>query len=112
MATDPISGYQEAHTRYDRATRAVENMVALITATSDALRQNWKRVSVSNVGVGFPAEVNLIRGNPSVNGSDWPDATRLAKTLAEWHTARHELDNAYGRIPESQRSVIQPPPPK
>ena len=107
--TDPISAYQEAQKEYDRVTRAAEKMAATISAVGQSLTRNWRRFSVSNIGVGFPAEVNMIQGNPSVNGDDWPDAHRLAQTLADWHKARHDLDNAYRRIPENQRSVIQPP---
>lgn len=107
---DPIAAYQQAVQKYEQAKRAVEEMVSLIDAAATALKRDWRRVGVSNVNVGFPAEVNLIRGNPSINGSNWPDGKRLAETLAGCHSAKHELDNAYRQIPDAQRSVIQPPP--
>lgn len=109
---DPIAAYQQALQKYEHAKRAVEAMVSLIDVAATALKRDWRRVGVSNVNIGFPAEVILIPGNLSINGSDWPDGKRLAETLAGYHSAKHELDNAYARIPDSYRSVIQPPPEK
>jgi hypothetical protein len=108
MAEKPLAEYQEALRVHERAEREAERIVGIIMDIATRLR-NWKQVHVSNVGVNFPVEVTATR-SPEINGNAWPTARQLAEALSQYHSTLHEVGNAYRRIPENQRGVVQPPP--
>lgn len=105
MSEEKILRYQEALKKLATATRSVEKYVAAITDMSNKL-QNWKRVTISNVGnISFPIEAS----EQSINADNWFTAEQLAETLSNWHKARHEVDNAWNAIPREDRTGLQPP---
>ena len=110
MADDSlIQDYQKSLDRLQIAERQVGKIVKTIQSLADKLNK-WKQLSVSNVGVAFPAEITYGRSQVSVNGNDWPSAKYLAEILSNWHQAWHDSRNAYRRIPEYERTIVQPPP--
>jgi hypothetical protein len=108
MATEPISEYQKAIHNVDAAKAVAERLVAVISDAANKLR-NWQQVMVSCTSAGFPPEVAVTKSH-SINAGEWPTGQQLAEALAAYHHALHEASNAYRRIPEGQRGVVQPPP--
>jgi len=106
MAIDPITEYQTATENFERARNKAEQMVRAITDAANTLR-NWQAVTVSNVNISFPAGLVAAR---SINAKEWPTAEQLAQVLSSYHSTLHEAGNAYRRVPENQRKVVQPPP--
>lgn len=106
MASNPITEYQTALRNFNRAKNHAETLVNTI-AEAAAKLQNWRTVRVSNVNVGFPVDISISN---SINANQWPTAQQLAEALADYHSRLHEVGNAYRRIPEDQREVVQPPP--
>jgi hypothetical protein len=107
MAADPVQVYQEALANLDDKRRAVDKIVRVIKLASEAL-SDWRKVIVSNIAVGFPAEATL--GGKSINASDWPSAKELAETLSAWHNANHKVRDVYSGIPQNRRRGIEEPP--
>ncbi len=106
---NPIDDYRKSLDHVQNAERQVGKPIESIQPIGDRLN-SWKQYSVSNVGVLFPSEVTYDRSRGSLNGNDWPSAKQMAETLSNWHTAWHAARNAYRRIPEDQRKVVQPLP--
>lgn len=106
MADDPIRKYLDARNEFDQATRNAGRLTDIIVEAGRHL-QRWQEVTVSNVGVGFPAE---LIGGPSIDAHQWPTAEELAEVLASWHDARHTTRNAWRAVPDSDHQGLQSPP--
>lgn len=106
MTEDPVRRYLDALKKVQQARAKVERVVGVVTDAGKKLGK-WQEVSVSDVNVGFPAE---LLGGPSISGREWPTAQELAEALAAWHNARHEARNAWSGVPGPDRSGLQSPP--
>lgn len=105
-----IEQYQTAKSAHDMAVKRCEN-IARVVHQGAVILSNWKRVMVSNSGLGFPPEVALNRNSPSFDVNQWATATEIAEALSEYHKTKADVRRAYDAIPASQREVIVPPAP-
>lgn len=105
----PIEAYQVAFRAYKATEQQADRMASHVVEAGRAL-QNWRTVMFANLNVGFPAEIALSSRSPSIDGKNWPNVQTLAETIARYHQEKHELDNAWRRIPESDRIGLQAPP--
>ena len=103
-----ISDYQAAVAEIKTAFDGAERIKNIIARTSAALAV-WKRAMISDVSGGFPPEVALDPNNPSISGREYPSIEQIAAALQRYHAAKAELQKKYDAIPESERSVVQPP---
>ena len=106
MAEDYVTAYQDALRSLQAARVRAEHYVSVIRGAASRLA-DWQQVRVSDVDVPFPIEIPLTN---SINGKEWPTPIELAAALGARHSALHAAGNAYRRIPDSQREVVQPPP--
>lgn len=108
MSEDPIRKYLDAKKELDEDLKKMEKLQSLIASVASALNEPYSFM-VSNVDVGFPAEVALIRGIPSLNANDWPSARDIAVALASLHQKRRNVINLWATIPKAdQRNLIPP----
>lgn len=105
MADNPISEYQSKLKQLREATQAVERVVKTVINGADNLKY-WRDVVVSGGG-GFPP--HLMGSNRTINADDWPTGQQIGQLLSRWHSVRFETQQAYERIPLSEREGIQPP---
>ncbi len=108
MADDPIRTYLESRAAFDKARAGAETGVNTVKAIAKAL-DHWDNLMFSNVNVGFPMEIAMGRV-PSINASEWPSVERLAQAVADYHSARSVMRNAWHRVPTDMQSGLQPPP--
>jgi hypothetical protein len=101
---DPIAAYQDALRKRDEAERKANRLAQYMVNAGEVLK-NWRDVSFSNLSVSYP-----IGRRYSIIGDQWPTGLEIASALSEYHTAHHEAQNAYRRIPADKRSIITPPP--
>lgn len=108
---DPISAYQKAHQDFLDATQAGRKLSLTVSRAASVLSLNgWNKAVISNAAGGYPPELILANTNNTINANEWPTAQQMTDILLAWHKAREEMRNAYAAIPESQRSVVKPPP--
>ena len=108
--SEALVAYQTALQRLEQAKARLESVKQTITTVSQTLSYGWDRLIISNTGMAFPEEVLRDRSTHSINANEWPDARRLASDLNEYHEARFAVRDAYSRIPDNFRAVVQPPP--
>lgn len=106
MADNPISEYQAKLKELRDATQAVERVVKTVINGADNLGR-WREVVVSGAG-GFPG--HLMGSSRSINANDWPTGQQIGQLLSRWHSVHFETQQAYQRIPQSEREGIQLPP--
>lgn len=104
MSEDPIRHYLSLLDVFEIHTNRVQEMINHIQDGASKLH-HWDNVIIANIGVSFP-----IGCQYDINADHWPNAQKLAETLAAWHSAHHELDNAWRRIPAHDRANLRPPP--
>ena len=109
MAEDPIRKYIDAKRELDSLTEKVKKLQRFIEDVGNALRNPF-RFMVSNVSVGFPPEVAMAGGIPTLNASEWPTAQQIAELLSSLHKAYHNALNAFMGIPEPDRKNVAPLP--
>lgn len=103
--SDEVTSYLSTKKALDDATARCEQHAATFAEIGNAFR-TWREVGFSNLGVGYPA--GAIRKH--IDGQRWPDPKTVAEDLSVWHQARHELENAWSRVPPELRSGLVPPP--
>jgi hypothetical protein len=87
-------------------------MRTIIAEVGQALLRPYE-LMVSNVqSGGFPAEVAMGEGIPSLNAQKWPTAQQIAEALSDLHKKRHEAGNAWGALSEADRKLVKFLPPK
>mgnify|MGYP001562055118 CR=1 FL=1 len=108
--TNPIETYQTTLRSFINVTNKVTQIVNIILKASNNMEdQNWKTVMVSNSDppTTFPRE---IAENPaSIDAKTWPTGPQIASALSQWHSAKSAAQQSYQKIPEHQRTGIQPP---
>lgn len=108
----PIEEYIEARNVMIQASAAVQRMAETIRNVSHALSTNSRRFLFANLPSGMPAEVAMSRDVVTVDANSWPSAQALQDALRDMHEARTVVFNAWSRVPQEQRSALQPPPPE
>ncbi|MBA7648732.1 hypothetical protein ES703_56520 [subsurface metagenome] len=109
MSEDPIRKYIDAKRELDSLLSKVEKLQRFMEDVGNALRNPF-RFMVSDVNVGFPPEVAMARGIPSLNAKEWPNAQQIAELLASLHKAHHNALTAFMSIPEPDRKNVAPLP--
>ena len=108
MSQEPIRRYLDTKANLDKAYAEVQQMRALIAEVGQKLLNPYNFM-ISNVSVGFPAEVAMGGGVPTLNADNWPSAKQIAENLTSLHRVYHEVQNAWMAIPESDRKNLIPP---
>jgi len=67
---------------------------------------------VSNVSVGFPPEVAMVQGIPTLNANNWPSAKQIAEALSNLHQKRHQVENIWQSLSDADKDIVNPPPSK
>jgi hypothetical protein len=107
MPNSPIESYLEARNKLDVAARNAEDLMKLIRQAGHA---NWKQLMVSNCpGAGFPPEIAMARGIPTIDARTWPTGQGIADVLMAWHAANHAVKNAWDQVPPDRQSGLLPP---
>jgi len=105
MAEDPIRKYIDAKRELDSLTEKVEKLQRFVEEVGNSLRNPF-RFMVSDVSVGFPPEIAMSRGIPTLYANEWPTAQQIAELLASLHKAYLDARNAFMRIPEPDRKNV------
>ena len=85
-----LSHEQDAWQRLNRSITFIQQVATLLMKPD--------RVHIRNVG--FPPPP---RPHNAVDGNAWPSAGELAKTLAEWETARADARKAWTALTDEER---------
>ena len=104
-----IEEYQAAKKAHESAINACELAANKVHAASDALK-NWRKAMVSNSSSSYPVEIALNKNTPSIDANSWISAHEIGTKLANFHTTKSAMTQAYSSIPEGQRDVVVPPP--
>lgn len=91
---------------YKHAVRRVTDIVKTVQDGAHKL-ENFERVCISNVNVGFPPGAALV--GQSIDGQAWPSGADLAKALSEFHTTKQQLHSSYHLLPTADKDVVIPP---
>ena len=114
MSEDTIRKYLDAKKELDKTFSKVKALNSVITHVAEGLNEPFKFM-VSNINikdVGFPPEVAMARGIPTLNADEWPSAEDIAKTLSELHKKYHQVMNLWHSLPRPDQSNLTPPPPR
>ena len=109
MSEDPVRKYLDGKTKLDGALSEVEKLASIVEPIGNALRRDPWHLMVSNVSVGFPPEVSLVAGIPTLDAGKWPSPKQIAEALAAMHQARHEVRNLWASVPVKDRENLTPP---
>jgi len=108
MASE-IEEYQATLKAHEDAIRKCDQNADTVHRASKVLN-NWRKAMVSNIDAGFPVELALSSSTPSIDAAQWPTARQIGTDMANYHATKAAAKQAHARIPESQRSVVVPPP--
>jgi hypothetical protein len=108
MASE-IEEYQTALSAHQASIQKCEKNAAIVHHASNVLNK-WRTAMVSNTDAGFPAELALSGNTPTIDAAQWPTARQIGVDMAAFHSTKSDARQAHSRIPESQRSVVLPPP--
>jgi len=111
MSEDPIRKYLDAKAQMDKAFTHVRNLTSNIVAVGQAL-QDPLHFMVSNVDVGFPAEVAMGGAKFTLNADKWLSAKQIAEDLASLHRARHQAISLWGSLSQTDKENLASPEPK
>ncbi len=106
--SEEIEAYQSAIAKLQAAKQRAEEIKAIVVRASIAL-QDWRKASVSGLEGGYPAEVIMLEGRQPIMASNWPTAGDIHKALTGYHEAKLTCKNAYQRVPDTQKPIVQGP---
>jgi diacylglycerol kinase family enzyme len=107
MAEDPIRKYSESNDELEKARTKVQKVQAIIVEVGQALNYPYQFV-ISNVGVGFPAEVTHSSMAKSLNANEWPTAKQIAEVIADLHQRRQHLESAWHSLSDADKNIVKP----
>lgn len=105
MSNDPVSDYLEAYREMAEARRKAMVLIDVINDASRKFQKEWRQVSVTDVGIKFGWGQDA-----HINGRSWPTSLEMAEVLAAYRGAVLTASQAYVKIPESQRRLVNAPP--
>ena len=76
MAEHPVQEYSSSVEELRKARANVQTLRDIIATVGNNLLRPYE-FSISNVGIGLPAEVTLVPGVPTLNANDWPTAKQI-----------------------------------
>jgi len=94
----------------DKALSNVQDLTSIVKGVANALNDPWS-LMVSNVDIGFPAEVAMGGAKFTLNADKWPSAKEIAEKLASLHRARHQATSLWMSLSETDRKNLAPPQP-
>ena len=110
MSGDPLRKYLDSKAQMDAAIAKIRHLTSTITSVAQALQDPWSFM-VSNVKVGFPAEVAMGGAKFTLNADTWPSAEKIAEELAALHKARHQAISLWSSLSKSDKENLTPPQP-
>jgi hypothetical protein len=111
MAQDPIRKYSDAIGELEKVRAQVMRLQETIGRMNSYL-ENPYELMISNVSVGFPAEVTLGRNIHNFNANDWPQIKQIAEALANLHNKRKVIEEAWHNLSDTDKGLVNPPPEK
>jgi hypothetical protein len=109
MTDDPIRIFSNTCDEYDKATEKINNLSSIILKVGTQLQRKPYGFSVSNCGVGFPAEVTFSSSVYSLNANEWPTAKTIAEALSDLHKKRKGVENAWYKLSDADKKVVKAP---
>ncbi|MBA7685662.1 hypothetical protein ES703_94087 [subsurface metagenome] len=107
----PMHKYSAAVDELSRARTKVGQMQEFIGSVSAALLKPYEFM-VSNVNVGFPPEVSLVGGIPTLDAQKWPSAQQIAEAIANLHQKYQQVQNTYHALSPADKNIVAAPPKK
>ena len=111
MAQDPIRKYSDATKEFEKATGQVKQLEEIVGRMLIYLRKPYE-LMISNVSVGFPAEVTLGRNVTNFNANDWPQIQQIAEALANLHNKRKVVEDVWHNLSDTDKKLVNPLPEK
>ena len=111
MAQDPIRKYSDAIGELEKARDKVARLEEITGRMYSYLRSPYE-LMISNVSVGFPAEVTFGKNVNNFNGSDWPQIQQIAEALANLHDKRGAVEQAWHSLSDTDKGLVNPLPEK
>jgi hypothetical protein len=109
MTEDPIRNYSKANDELDKAIARVQKLQMIISDVGRELNRKPYDFAVSNIGVGFPAEVSLNPNAFSLNANEWPTAKVVAEALSDLHKKRDAVQNAWYALSDADKKLVKKP---
>jgi hypothetical protein len=107
---DPIRAYIDSQNHVEQMAANAKRRIAVVLQVAAARQRNSLEVMYSNLNIGMPMSVGTDR--PTADGSQWPTAEtaeQLQLALAQWHTARQQMLQAWNSIRPADRSSLKAP---
>jgi len=111
-SADPIRKYSNAISELDKANSKVLAIGRIIKDVADAINTKPYKFIVSNINVGFPAEVSLARGIPTLDARIWPTAQQIAEAISNLHQKRREVEHLWNSLSAHDQNIVNAPPSK
>lgn len=112
MSEDPVRKYLDAKDKLDIALSKVNELKSIVSYVAKALNESPYSFIVSNVDVGFPAEVAMGGAALTLNADKWPSAKQIAEALAQVHECHNNAINLYASLSDSDKKNVAQLPPK
>jgi hypothetical protein len=110
MSQDPVRTYLDAKAKLDEAEAKIRGIHDLIADVGQRLLHPYEFM-ISNIDVGFPAEV-VVGRTQTLDANKWPSAKQIAENLAALHMAYQQAQDAWERLSSSDRANMTPFPEK
>jgi len=111
MAQDPIRKYSDAVKELEKATGQVELLQGIIGRMYNYLGNPYK-LRISNVSVAFPTEVTLGGNIRNFDADNWPQVQQIAEALADLHSKRKAVEEAWHNLSDTDKGLVKPLPEK
>jgi hypothetical protein len=105
---DPIRAYINSQNHVEQMAANAKRHIAVILQVAAARQSSSLEVIFSNLNM--PMSVGTDR--PTADSSQWPTpetSEQLQLALAQWHTARQQMLQAWNSIPPADRSSLKAP---
>ena len=107
MTADPVQVYLESSRSLASATQVLSKIIRTITDAAEKLR-NPLSVAVTGAACGIPPHLHGTQN--TIQADEWPSAESIAQALLGLQNAHDSCHIAWGLVPVSRRSGLQPPP--
>jgi len=109
MSEDPIRKYSDAMGEFNSAYSGVRKLGEITADVSRYLNNKPYKLMVSNVGVGFPAEIAMGGAEYTLNANNWPSAKEIAEALASLHEKRKRVKEIWTSLSPNDKQLVSPP---
>jgi hypothetical protein len=114
MTTEyPTRKYATANEELRKARDDTQKLRDIIARVGQNLLRPYEfMVSDISVSGGFPPEIALAKGIPSLSAREWPTAQQIAEAVANLHQKYKQVQDAYHALSDAEKGVVNPPPDK